>query len=73
MFSKAALYEKVNIDLPASQHYDMTKLNPKQMYIYSPQTIPEYSSTPMIPRTNILHSCNLKLTRHGESGKIDNI
>ena len=40
MFSKAVLYEKLNIDFPATQHYDMTKLNPEQMYIYPPQAIP---------------------------------
>ena len=34
---KAALYEKLNIDLPATKHCDMTKLNPKQIYIYPAQ------------------------------------
>ena len=64
MFSKAALYETSNIALPATQHYDMmTKLYPEQRYIYPPQAIPAYPSTPIIPaRTHTLHSCNLTLT-----------
>ena len=52
MFSKAALYEKLNIDLPVTQHYYITKLNPEQMYIYPPQAISAYPSTPIIPRAH---------------------